>query len=436
MSWTPILRSLWIGVQASWLEMASNRFRSVLTLAGVALAVGVVTVMTAMQTGTQAYVKTLVQEMGGVGRVGLRTEAANTPLEETVFARSPGIRLDNADTLNSQQNLSLRASRIAEARLGVTYLGQTRETEVHGVDEATLAEDEKALVESGRFPNAFEYSQGARVAVVGWKVAELMRKIKNDRASSRQNPAAQEPVNEWDGDSPDLSGDVVRIAGTPYTVVGVFTRRFTRWDRPGWWVYIPIQSLLRDFTGANPAVDWMNVKLDADDPEAMVEGPLTAFVKKLHRGAQDFGFRFFDFIGEYSTMMNNLRLVFGLISIIALVVGGVNILNVMLSTLADRIQEIGVRKALGAGPMQIFLQFLVESVTLSLAGGCLGSLLGSPVLLFSAAIEKATHGIAPSLDFAAFVWIFSLTMLMGVVSGIYPAIKAARLMPIDALRYE
>jgi ABC-type antimicrobial peptide transport system permease subunit len=163
---------------------------------------------------------------------------------------------------------------------------------------------------------------------------------------------------------------------------------------------------------------------------------LTGLVKSLHRGAQDFGFRLFDFIGEYASMMNNLRAVFWLISCIALMVGGVNILNVMLSTLSERVQEIGVRKALGATPAQIFLQLLVESVTLSLAGGILGTGLGLPILLFADVIEKAADGIRPELSPTDFLWVFGLTVLMGVASGLYPALKAARLSPIEALSYE
>jgi putative ABC transport system permease protein len=423
-------RSLWIGVQASWLEMVSNRFRSILTLAGVSLAIGVVTVMTAFQTGTQKYLKTIVAEMGGVGRVGLRAQGANTPAEEALFARSQGVRLADADSLNRPQSISLRASRVAEARLGISYQGRTRSTQVRGVDANALMEDEKALIESGRFPSKPEYDRGERVAVVGWKVAELLRQIQQEKRSVQRRGLGAAVI----GDS--LSGVAIEIAGTPYTVIGVFTRRYKRWDAPGWWIYVPIQSLLRDFTGPNPGVEWMNLVVDADNPEATLDGPLTGLVKSLHRGAQDFGFRLFDFIGEYSAMMNNLRIVFWLISCIALLVGCVNILNVMLSTLAERVQEIGVRKALGATPTQIFLQLLVESVTLSLVGGIIGTCLGLPVLLFGSSIEKATGGILPELPLSDFLWVFGLTILMGVASGLYPALKAARLSPMEALSYE
>jgi putative ABC transport system permease protein len=421
---------VWIGVQASWLEMTSNRFRSVLTLAGVALAIGVVTVMTAFQTGTRKYMKNLVADMGGVGRVGMREQPANTPGEAAIFARSQGIRLSDADTLNQPQSIPLRASRVAQARLGISYQGRTRHTMVRGVDAEALSDDEKVFVESGRFPMRSEYDHGSRVAVVGWKVAELLRQIRQERSSlPRPDGVLKVPADS-------LAGTVIEIAGTPYTVIGVFTRRFKRWDAPGWWIYVPIQSMLHDFTGPNPKVEWMNLVVDAADPEATLDGPLTGLVKSLHRGAQDFGFRLFDFIGEYASMMNNLRAVFWLISCIALMVGGVNILNVMLSTLSERVQEIGVRKALGATPAQIFLQLLVESVTLSLAGGILGTGLGLPILLFADVIEKAADGIRPELSPTDFLWVFGLTVLMGVASGLYPALKAARLSPIEALSYE
>jgi putative ABC transport system permease protein len=424
------LLSVWIGVQASWLEMISNRFRSLLTLAGVALAIGVVTVMMAFQTGTRKYMRNLVADMGGVGRVGMSAQPANTPAEAALFARSRGIRLSEADSLNRPQSFSLRASRAAQARLGISYQGRTRSTQVRGVDARALSDDEKVLVESGRFPMPWEYAQGQRVAVVGWKVAELLRQIRQDRASLQRREGMHAAVAD------SLAGAVIGIAGVPYTVIGVFTRRFKRWDMPGWWIYVPIQSMVRDFTGPDPKVEWMNLAVDAADPEATLDGPLTGLVKSLHRGAQDFGFRLFDFIGEYAAMMNNLRVVFWLVSFIALSVGGVNILNVMLSTLAERVQEIGVRKALGATPAQIFLQLLVESVTLSLVGGILGTILGLPILLFAEVIEKAANGIRPELPPGDFLRVFGLTVAMGVASGLYPAWKAARLSPIEALNYE
>jgi putative ABC transport system permease protein len=422
-----VFRSVWIGVQASWLEMLSNRFRSLLTLAGVGLAVGVVTVMMAFQTGTQVYIKNLVADMGGAGRVGMNAQPANSALESARFGRSQGVRLADADTLNTPQTIMVRASRIAQANLTIGFLGQTRTTQVRGIDGSALIQDEKVLVESGRFPFPIEYERGGRIAVVGWKVSALMQQIQNKSKGRATSPFST---------SESISGSVLDIAGVPYTVIGSFTRNFKQWDRPGWWVYIPLRSLKRDFTGPNPGVEWMDLHIDPLDVEATVEGPLTEILKSMHRGAQDFGFRLFDFIGEYTSMMQNLRLVFILISGIALMVGGVNILNVMLSTLAERVQEIGVRKALGASPVQIFLQFLVESVTLSLAGGALGIGLGLPVLLFRDTIEKATSGIAPALTPISFVWVFGLTVGMGVASGLYPALKAARLSPMEALSYE
>ncbi|MEO7427290.1 MAG: ABC transporter permease [Fibrobacteria bacterium] len=424
------LGSVWIGMQASWLEMNSNRFRSILTLAGVALAIGVVTVMTAFQTGTQKYMRDLVADMGGVGRVGMREQAANTPAEAAVFARSAGIRLADADSLNRPQSITLRASRVAQAYLGISYQGRTRGTQVRGVDAEALLNDEKVLLESGRFPMRWEYDRGERVAVVGWKVAELLRQIRQDRSSLPGIAGAPQAAAD------SLTGARIDIAGTPYTIIGVFTRRYKRWDMPGWGIYVPIRSMLRDFTGSNPKMEWMNLVVDAADPEATLDGPLTGLVKSLHRGAQDFGFRLFDFIGDYAAMMGNLRAVFWLISCIALMVGGVNILNVMLSTLSERVQEIGVRKALGATPAQIFLQLLVESITLSLAGGILGTGLGLPVLLFGDAIEKAANGIRPELPLTDFLWVFGLTIAMGVASGLYPAWKAARLSLIEVFSYE
>jgi putative ABC transport system permease protein len=112
-------------------------------------------------------------------------------------------------------------------------------------------------------------------------------------------------------------------------------------------------------------------------------------------------------------------------------------MNVMLSSISERIHEIGVRKALGAKRLQIFVQFTVETVTLSCVGGIAGMALGLTPLLFREVIKKATDGAAePTLYLSYLFGVFGIIVLVGICFGLYPALKASRMNPVDALRYE
>jgi putative ABC transport system permease protein len=136
-------------------------------------------------------------------------------------------------------------------------------------------------------------------------------------------------------------------------------------------------------------------------------------------------------------MLKNAATLMSIISVISLLVGGMSIMNVMLSSISERIHEIGVRKALGAKNLQIFVQFLAESMTLCFIGGTAGAILGLVPLAFGDAIQKSTDGaIIPTILPVHVLGVFFIIAVVGVVFGLYPALKAVNMDPVDALRYE
>jgi putative ABC transport system permease protein len=157
-------------------------------------------------------------------------------------------------------------------------------------------------------------------------------------------------------------------------------------------------------------------------------------LKMTHRGIEDFGFdtreEWFDNIEEN---VRNVRASGGLIAGISLLVGGIGITNIMLASITERIREIGVRRAVGAKGRDIFVQIVVESAVIGFIGGILGLFASLGIMQILIAISPAEN--APVLEWENIVIAFSFAVVIGIVSGLYPAFKASRIEPIEALRY-
>jgi putative ABC transport system permease protein len=154
-----------------------------------------------------------------------------------------------------------------------------------------------------------------------------------------------------------------------------------------------------------------------------------------HRGIEDFSFRTQeDWADQIQTSVRNARMSGGLIAAISLFVGGIGIMNIMLASISERIREIGIRKAVGASGPDIFVQIVVESVTLAVLGGLLGLLCSRGVVWGIASLTPTDN--APVVTAGSMAFAFSFSLLVGVLAGLVPAFKAARLSVIQSLRYD
>jgi len=154
-----------------------------------------------------------------------------------------------------------------------------------------------------------------------------------------------------------------------------------------------------------------------------------------HKGIEDFTFRTQeDWAEQITTFIHNARLSGGLIAGISLLVGGIGIMNIMLASISERVREIGIRKSIGAATNDIFIQILVESVVIAILGGLVG--LATSFALVDLISSFSPTENAPIVTVTSLMVAFGFSVLVGVLAGIFPAVKAARLNPIQALRYE
>jgi putative ABC transport system permease protein len=186
---------------------------------------------------------------------------------------------------------------------------------------------------------------------------------------------------------------------------------------------------------ADPRLSNLEMKIESIErlPDALQQA--RNVLMSTHKGIEDFSFRTQeDWAEQINTFIHNARLSGGLIAGISLLVGGIGIMNIMLASISERVREIGIRKSVGASTADIFIQILVESVVIAILGGLVG-------LATSFGLVHLLSSFSPT-DNAPIVTVFSLavafgfSVLVGILAGLFPAIKAASLNPIQALRYE
>ncbi len=233
-------------------------------------------------------------------------------------------------------------------------------------------------------------------------------------------------------------GNAVDIRGRQFKVVGVMASSGTNGSGSVGGpslddaVYVSIDAA-RKLTGTEPSIYRIGAKVDSQDHVAPAVDAIKATLKKNHGGQEDFSvLTQKDLLSTVNTILNALTSAVAAIGGIALLVGGIGIMNIMLVAVTERTREIGIRKALGATRTMILMQFLVEAAVISLLGGGFGMLAAFGMGRLAGRVTK----IPPVFTAQILITAVGITVLIGVIFGLAPAIKAARKRPIEALRYE
>jgi ABC-type antimicrobial peptide transport system permease subunit len=411
-----ILSSLGLGAFTAFREIRAQPLRSGLSIAGVALAVGALSALLSLITGLQGMARDSVSDMGGAGRMSVRPSKPTDALEAMAFSRSPGLRESDGELARDSTHGAITVLKTQGDWARVRFLGSDERVYLMGSDRDYLVKDVSAQMVSGRLPDAGEYERGDAVALLGWNLATSW----GEKASSRGR---------------ELVGSTVVIGGVPLEIVGTFKFKRNNWGRNGNTVAIPWSLYRTRFAGTTGTLDELPLRVEIPESSTVVQARLEQLLTGAHRGAKDYSFQLFEFMGEITRMIGNISLLLGTVAALSLSVGALGIFNTMLAGFHDRIREIGVRKALGARRFQILAQFLAEAVVLSSLGGVAGLAIGSLPSVFGDQLHKAVS-IRPVLDLAGMLQAFGISVLVGVVAGLWPAIRAARLDAVDALRYE
>ncbi len=402
--WQNITMNLIETIKLSFASILANRMRSFLTVLGIVIGVMSVILLISLVTGLKTFITNQIEGLGSnllfviPGRVG--------------GARSPGgvqanrLEYQDAQLLRDKLQSSAQVS-AAIQRTGTLKFGNKTDkgAAIYGV-EANYSKVLMAIkLESGRFFRESEVSSAKKVAVIGKSAKDTLF------------------------GSGSALDQLIDVSGMKYRIIGILEPRGSVFgvDQDNA-IYLPLEAATRQF-----GIDRVNtIYISASNPESVksIQNQATAILKK--RLTED------DFtvqsqeqtLSTIGQITGVLTAALGGIAAISLLVGGIGVMNIMLVSVTERTREIGLRKAIGAKPEDIRNQFLIEALTLSGIGGIIGILLGIGISLIIGQFFTTT------VPFWSVALSFGFSMLVGVVFGVAPAIRASRLDPITALRYE
>ena len=411
------MRRLFESIKIAFQSLVSNKLRAFLTMLGIIIGVGAVVAMMSIGTGAQESVIKSVQDIGSNIIIVV---PGNRQEQQQGFERMLGddrdkevLKVEDVKMIEKEAKLIKGAAPVVLSSSIITYLNKNTRASVY-------ASSEKAEyiynfeMEQGQFYTVSDVQNSANVVVIGRTIInKIFGKI-------------------------DPIGKIVKVDGKNFTVIGIAKSKGT--DQYGNdqdnSISMPITTAQNKLYGIN-YINMIIAQSTSENNMNQASNEIERILRRAHNLRTDEKNDFtvqnqtqlLDIVG---TIINIFTITISSIAGISLLVGGIGIMNIMLVSVTERTREIGIRKAVGAKNKDILFQFLVESVVLSITGGILGILFAVAVSII---LNKFTI-LKPAISAFPIILAITFSTMVGLFFGIYPAMRAARLNPIAALRYE
>jgi len=398
--------------------ISANKARSGLTVLGIVIGIASVIALLAVGQGSTNSITSSIESTG-----------ANLVTVSPGFSRTAGpvsggrgsattLTVDDATAISTSVSQIAAIAPELDGRYQIIASSANTNAQVIGT-VSSYTEVHKITMSEGSFITDVQNQNASRVVVLGSTAAT---DLFGDPASGGTDPL----------------GQTLRIKGLQFTVIGVTVAKGgTGFNSPDDAIYVPFTASQRFLAGQTKYVSSIGVEAATQGEMTQVQTDITDLLLTRHKitdsASADFSvINQTDLASTLSSTTRTLTLLLAAVAGISLIVGGIGIMNMMLTTVTERTREIGLRKAIGAKRRDISVQFLVEAVLLTFSGGIIGIILG---WLTAVALSKFA-GYQSQVTVLAVVLAFGVSAVIGIVFGYYPARRAAGLNPIEALRYE
>ncbi|MCX6721510.1 MAG: ABC transporter permease [Candidatus Staskawiczbacteria bacterium] len=404
-------------LEETFLALLSNKARTGLTILGIVIGISSVIVMVSVGQGATSSIKTSIESTGS--NLLMITPGATRSFGYS--ARSAGgtaqsLTLDDANAIASQVSSVQYMAPEVSGRYQVVYKGNNTNTSVMGTSDAYTSV-RNLSIDQGVFVTTQDVENISKVAVIGPTVVTDL--FGEDAAAS------------------DAIGQTIKINKIEFKVVGVTAAKGgTGFQNQDDRIYIPYTVSQRYLSG-NKYLSEIDLQISDSNLMTSAQNDITSLLLARHNIADATSADFTvqnqaDILSSISSVSQTLTILLGAIAGISLLVGGIGIMNMMLTTVTERTREIGLRKAIGAKAKDITSQFLTEAVVLTFSGGIVGVFLG---WIISWGV-KYFNLYQTSVSLMSIILAVAVSAGIGIIFGYYPAKRAAKLNPIEALRYE